>query len=141
MVQQRIVVPLFQPRRTGDDDHGRFLGIGAGNRVAEAQATHAVRDTNRPHPVNSGVSIGRKAGAVLASRRHDFQLTAIEHRVELQDVIARNAEHVADAIVLQSANEVLADRESGGCGGCRRTLTLGADECAICLRHDCRPSR
>ena len=62
VVQERIVDPFVHPGRTGDHDDGRFLGIRAGNRIAQAQSADTIGHTNRPHSADPCVGIGGKAG-------------------------------------------------------------------------------
>ena len=54
------------PGRAADDHHRRFLGIGPGDRIAQAQPAHAIGDAHRPDAVEPGVGVGGEAGAVLA---------------------------------------------------------------------------
>ena len=110
VVEQRIVHSLAQAGRAGDHDDGRLLGIGAGDRVAHAQAADAVGDAERAHAVDAGVGVGGETGAVFARAADGLDRALFEHRVEGQDVVAGNAEDVADAVVLQAADEVFADR-------------------------------
>ena len=95
VVQQRIVNPLAQAGRAGDHHDRRLLGIRPGDRVADAQAADAVGDAQRAHAVDAGVGIGGEAGAILARAADVLSGLCFEHRVERQDVVARDAEHVA----------------------------------------------
>jgi hypothetical protein len=61
--------------------------------------------------VNAGVGISREARAVLARAADHGQRTFFQEAVKREDVIAGNAEHVANAVVLQAADQVLADRQ------------------------------
>ena len=109
VVQQRIVDPLAQARRAGDHHHRRLLGVGAGDGVANAQPADAVRDAQGAHAVDAGVGVGGEARAVLARAADDVERALLEHRVERQHVVAGNAEHVGDAVVLQPLDQVFAD--------------------------------
>ena len=124
VVQQRIVDPLGQPRRAADHHHRRLLGIRPGDRVADRQAADAVRHAHRPQAVDAGISVGREARAVLARAADDLDRAFFKLAVERQDVIARDAEHVLQAIVLQPANQVLPDRQPR-----RRPRGLPAPRC------------
>ena len=136
MVQERIVVPLLQARRTGDDYDRRLFGIGPGHAVAQAQAPHAIGDAHRPHAMHPGIGVGGKAGQssrVVVTTSIGLR---VQHRVELQHVIARDAEHVADAVVLQAANQVLADRQARDRRRSRRTQGANGRDFS---RHGTRP--
>ena len=124
-MQQRIVNPLAQAGRAGDHHDGRFLGVRPGDRIAHAQAADAIRDAQRAHAVDAGVGVGREAGAILARAADRAQRALFEHRVERQDVVARDAEHVADAVVLQPADQVLADRKAVNCSVRRHECSQG----------------
>ena len=126
VVQKRVMHPLAKSRRAADDDHRRFLRVGPGDRIAQAQATHAIRHAHRADAVDAGVGVGRKARAVLARAAYEPQRAFFQHAVERQHVIARNAEHVADAIFAQTANQVLADRFACG-GSCHRSDSFPLD--------------
>ena len=123
VVQQRIVEAFAEPRRTADDHHRRFLGIRPGNRIAEAQPAHAVRHAHRPDAVQAGVGVGGKAGAILPRATDQVDRAALQHRIEGQHVVAGDAEDVAHPIILQPADEIIADRDApdGRLGG----LALG----------------
>ena len=117
VVQERVVNPLAQAGRAGDHHHGRLLGVGAGDRVANAQAADAVGDAQRAHAVDAGVGVGREAGAVLARAADRADRAFLEHRVERQHVVARNAEHVGDAVVLQPVDQDSRRSTGGDCRG------------------------
>src|SRR5207245_1450167 len=55
-----------------------------------------------------------EAGAVFARAADDVDGAFFKLAIELEDVIARNAEDVLQSIVLQAANEILADRQRFG---------------------------
>src|SRR5262245_20893316 len=59
--------------------------------------------------MHAGIGIGGEPGAVLARATDDAKRALFEHRIERQDVIARNAKDVGDAVVLKPADEVLTD--------------------------------
>ena len=111
VVEQRIIDPLVQSGRTGDQHDRRFLGVSSGNGVADAESPHAIRDTDRSHPVNAGIGVGRETGTVLARAADHVDRALLEHAVEGQHVVAGNAKDRPNSVVLQPANEVLADRE------------------------------
>ena len=123
VVQQRIVHPLAQTRRTGDHHHRRLLGIGPGDRIAQAQPPHAIGDADGPHAMHAGVGVGREAGAILARAADRPQRALFQQRIEPQHVVARNPEDVPDAVILQAANQIFADRQArdrrGGRGNSR----------------------
>ena len=55
------------------------------------------------------VRVGGESGAVLAGRGYDLDRTAVQHGIELQHVVAGNAKDVADAVVLQTTDQVVAN--------------------------------
>ena len=106
---------LNRSRRPGapaDHDHRRLLGIGPGDRIAEAQPAHAIGHADRADAVDPGVGVGGKAGAVLARAADQPQRALFHHRVERQHVVAGDAENVPHAVVAQTADKVLADRNA-----------------------------
>ena len=109
--KQRIVEPLAQAGRAADDHHRRFLGIGPGDRVAQAQPAHAIGHADGADAVDAGVGVGGEAGAVFAGAADQSQRAVLHQRVERQHVIAGDAEDVADAVILQPADQVVADRQ------------------------------
>ena len=112
MVQQRIVEPLAHAGRAADDHHRRLLGIGPGDRVAQAQPAHAIGDADRPDAVEAGVGVGGEPGAVLPRAADQVDRALLQHRVERQHVVAGDAENVADAEILEPADQVVADRHA-----------------------------
>src|SRR5687767_12730402 len=98
-MQQWIIDPLIQPRRTRNDDDRRFLGIGAGDRITNAEPANTVSDAYRSHAVNPGISIRGKAGTIFSSASDDLNGTLFEHAVEGQHIIARNAEDRANPVI------------------------------------------
>ena len=66
MMQQRIGASLVDPRSAADHDHWRFLGVGAGDGIGQAQSADAIRHADRSHAVDAGVAVGRVARAVFA---------------------------------------------------------------------------
>ena len=117
VVQQRIVDPLAQPGRAADHHHRRLLGVGPGDRIAEAQPADAIRHADRPDAVDAGVGVGGEPGAVFARAADHADRALFQHAVEREHVVAGNAEDVANAVVLQPADQVLADRQPGFQGG------------------------
>ena len=111
VMQERIIGPLAHTRRAGDQHHRRFLGVRTRDAVGDAQSADAVGHAYRPHTVDARVRVGGKAGVVLATAADEIDRAVFEHRIECQHVIAGNAEYVADAIVLQTVNQELADRK------------------------------
>jgi len=111
MVQQRIVDSLAQTGGAGDHHHGRFFGVGPGNRVAQAQPPHAIRDAHGAHAVHPSVGVGGESGAIFARAADRHQRAFFQQRIETQDVVPRYSEHVTDAVVRQATNQVLADRQ------------------------------
>ncbi len=90
---------------------GDFSAYAPAMELHRLRAADAVRHAHRAHAVDAGIGIGRKAGAVLARAADHADRALRELIVEGQHVVARNAEHIAHAVVLQPANQVLADRE------------------------------
>ena len=111
VVQEGIVEALPQAGRPADDHDRRLLGIGAGDRIAEAQPTYAIGHADGADAVDARVGVGGEAGAVLAGAADDAQRAALDLRIEREHVIARHAEHVADAAFAQPPDQVLADRQ------------------------------
>ena len=111
VVEQRIVDALGQPRSAADDDDRRLFGVGPGDGVADREAADAVGDADRTQAVDAGIGVGREAGAVFARAADDVDRAFFELAVERQDVVAGNAEDVLQAVILQPADQVLADRQ------------------------------
>jgi hypothetical protein len=114
VVQERIVDPLAHPRRAADDNDGRLLGVGPGDRVADRQPAHAVRDADRAEAVDPSVGVGREARAVLARAADDLDRAFFELAVKRENVVAGNPEDVLEAVVLKPPDQVLADRKPLG---------------------------
>ncbi len=119
VVQQRIRPALVDSRSAADHDHGRFLRIGAGNGVGDAQTPDAVREAHGSHAVDAGVPVGRIARAIFPARADHADRTLFKHPVELEHKIARDAEDVANAVILQAPNQVFADRGGRSLVACR----------------------
>jgi hypothetical protein len=63
-----------------------------------------------PRPRRRGVGVGGEAGALLIARVDDLQRAGFELLEERQDEVAGHAEDVADALLLEAPDQVIADR-------------------------------
>ena len=113
MVQQRVVDPFAETWRTRDQDHRALLGVGSRDRVGEAQGSHAIGHADGTHAVDPRIGIGGEARAVFAGAVDEVERAVLEHAVEGEHVVTRQAEDVADAIVGEPADQVLPDRQAG----------------------------
>ena len=89
---------------------GGFLRVRARDRVDEAQAPDRIRDAHGADAVDARIRVGRVAGVELAARADDADGAALEHPVEPEHEIARDAEHVVDAERVHALDQVAADR-------------------------------
>ncbi len=109
MMEQRIASPFIDAGGAADDDHRRLLRIGTGHRVDEAQATHAVGDTDRPDALDARIGVRRVARVELIGSADHTDGTVFEQPVEAEHEIARDTEDVGEAHRLQACDQVLAD--------------------------------
>ena len=126
VMEERPVAPFAQARSPGDHHHRALLRPGAGSRIDHREPPHAVGDAQRADAVDPGIGVGGVAGAVLTRTVDQLERALLEHRVEPENVIARDAEDVTERIVAEPANQVFADRElrdaAGTVGVALRTL-------------------
>ena len=147
MVQERIVRPLPHAGCARDHHDRALLRVGAGDRVGDAHAPHAVGHAQGAHAVHAGVRIGREPGAVLAGAVHEVERAVLQHAVEREHVVARQTEDVANPVVGKPPDQVLADRETGnafrplhgrpGGGGSKAVVQTRAEH----DRHGSPPAR
>ena len=129
VVQERVMRPLRHSRRARQHDHRRLLGVGPGDAVAGRQPPHAIRHANAAQPVNPRVRVGREARVVFAGDADQLDRAFLDQFVQLEDVIAGDAEDMLDPQGPQPLHEVPADGHRGrGRRGCRSIAALA--------RHD-----
>ena len=122
MVQERIARSFRHPGRAGEDDHGRLLGVSAGDAVTGAQSTHAVGDANTAQPVNPGIGIRGEPGGVLASHPHQADRALLQQPVQAEHIITWNPKDMLDPARGKPVDQILTDRQyRGSCLG----FTLG----------------
>ena len=97
VVQQRVPLPLVHAGGASQDDHRRLLRVCPGDAVAEAQAADAIGDGHAADAVDPGVGVGREPGRVLLGHAHQLDRARLDHLVEAEDVVPRDAEHVPHA--------------------------------------------
>src|SRR5579864_8792398 len=104
VVQQEAAHALARARRTGYHDDWRALRIGAGDRIDKIERTGPVGcDRNAEPKVIARRGIGGEAdGRLMAQREVRENPALLDHLVERQHEIARNAEDLARAVLLQA---------------------------------------
>ena len=70
----------------------------------------AVGHADAAQPVDPRIGVGGEAGVVFAGHADQLDRALFDHLVELQDVIAGNAEDVLDPQGPEPVDQVLADR-------------------------------
>ena len=107
MMQQEAAGALARARRAGDHHHRRALGIGAGDRIDQVEGAGAIGDHgNAEAAVIAHGGIGGEADRRLMAEgelRQDAGL--FDHLVERQHEIARDAEDLPRAVILQALEQ------------------------------------
>ena len=111
VMEEGAIAPFAQARGPGDHPHGALLRPGAGGRIDHREPPHAVGDAQRADAVDPGIGIGGVAGAVFARAVDQLERALLEHRVEAEDVVAWDAEDVAEGVVAKPADQVFPDRQ------------------------------
>src|SRR5258708_6966525 len=111
VVEQRVLFALLHAGSATYYHDGRFFGKGLGGRVGDLEAADTVSNTNCAKSADSRVCVGGKSGALLVAGVNDAQLALGEQIVKSQDIVAGNAEDVADAVRVESSDKVLANGE------------------------------
>jgi hypothetical protein len=116
VMEQRIFLAVFSSRSAGDDDDGRFFGIGAGDGVDHVQAADAVGDAGEADAVEAGIRIGGETGAGFVGHGDGLDGRFVEPREGGECEVAGDAEGVLDAAGVEIGEEELAEGEMGGSG-------------------------
>ena len=109
VVEQGIALALIHPRRAADDHDRRFFRKRPGDRVHHFQPAHAIRHAHRAQPADARIGIRREARALFVACRDRLERALPELLVKAEDVIARDAKDVADAVRREPFDEVAAD--------------------------------
>ena len=86
------MLALRYARRAAYDENRRPFGKCLRSTVRDVKAADAICDAHRPEPCQPGISIRGKTGALLGTGVNNLERTLAELRVEIQDVIALDAE-------------------------------------------------
>ena len=112
-VMKQGIIPAFgNARCSADNDDRRLFRECSGDGIAEAQTTDAIGHADRPHSVNSGITVSRIPGVIFARGTDDANRAVLQHSVKMQHKIAGNAKDIANPVVLQTTNEVFPNRHA-----------------------------
>ena len=109
VVEQRIFFAFLHPRRPADDDDRRFFGECLRRGVCNLQPTDAIRDAHDAQTAQPRVGIRREPRALFVAGCDGFQLAVLQQVVKAEHIIAGDAEDIANAVLVQPVDEVLAD--------------------------------
>jgi hypothetical protein len=115
MVQQEAAHALARARRAGYDDHRRALRIRAGDRIDEVERTRPIgcdRDAE-PQMIARRRIGGEADGRLMAQGEVRENPALLDHLVERQHEVARNAEYLARAMLLQARKQRLGKAGNG----------------------------
>ena len=97
-------------RGAADEHHRRAFGIGPGGGIEDAQTPHAIGHAGRANPLEPGIGVRRIARVEFVAVADQLD-AAFHHPVhEIQHIIPGHAEHVLQARLLQSPQQVAANR-------------------------------
>src|SRR5207253_6452420 len=130
VMDERAELALLFARPAADHQHGHALRERAGDRVHHVVPTRAVGDAHDADPSRGAcVAVGREADARLVRERDDLEPARLpEAREQPQYEIARDAEEVRDADLLEVGDPEVADRDGHAARAefKRRARTRGA---------------
>ena len=109
VVQERGTGTFGESRRSADDDHGRFFGVGPGDAVDCVEPADAIRDAQDAEAVDARVRVRGEPCAEFGAGADDVHVAFDEFVVEAEDIVARYAEDVLDAQVLEPRDQVIAN--------------------------------
>src|SRR5262249_142546 len=99
--------------RSRDADDRDVLAVGAAHTVDRAERADAVGHQKRAQAVEPCIAVRRIGRVQLAARADPLQrATVLELLQQFEVVVAGNAEQVADAGLLESAKQEIADLHS-----------------------------
>src|SRR5262249_28342916 len=143
-------------RSAADHDHRRLLGIGLGDGVGDLQPADAIGDADRAEPLEPRIGVGGEPGALFVRGVDDADGPLLHLRKEAEDIVARDAEGMADAFLRQPADEILTNRfrhsllsgtrertgrHAGEDPDAYRGSTVSPMRCSSIARAHWRPSR
>ncbi len=110
VVQKHGGAPLRGAWAADEDDERHLLGVGAGDRVHGAEAAHAPGDAHGADAVDARVGVRRVAGVELIAGADELDARCDQPVHEGEHVIARHAERVLEAGLLEALGEISGDR-------------------------------
>src|SRR6266704_1215415 len=108
-MEQWVFFALLYSGRAADDHDGRFFGESFGGGVRDLEATDAISDAYYPKSTNPRIRIRSEPGTLLVASVDDAQFAFRQQIVKTENVIARNAKDMADAMSVELVDEILAD--------------------------------
>jgi hypothetical protein len=110
-MQQRVTALLVQPGRAAEDHDGGPLRERLGGGVGQLEPADPVGHADRPQPAKPGIGVGREACPLLVTGGHELQRTGRQPLAQLERVIARHAEDMADAALEQRSDKIIRDAD------------------------------
>lgn len=126
VMQQEAARALARARRAGDHHHGRALRVGAGDCIDQVERAGPIGDHGDAQAlVIARGRVGREADPRLVAQRVVRQdARFLDRLVERKDEIARDAENLARAVLLQALEQ--RGRERGHASRARASATIGS---------------
>src|SRR5712664_428429 len=108
-MEQWVFFPLLYSGRAADNDDRRLFGESFGSGVRDLEAADTIGNAHDPETPNPRIRIGSKAGALFVASIDDAQFAFRQQIVKAENIIARYAKDMADAMSVELVDEVLAD--------------------------------
>ncbi len=86
-----------QTGRAGEEHHRRPFSIGAGNGIDGVETADAIGDADRSDPVDTGVRVCGKSGAVFARGSDVFDGRGFDQLIQREHIVAGYAEDMPDS--------------------------------------------
>jgi hypothetical protein len=109
VVDQRVALPLAEPRRATDDEDRRLFGVRLPSRVRHLQPADAVGDADDAQTPQPGIGVGGEARALLVAGGDQCQRRFLQILHEAENEVPRHAKDVLDAVRPEPLDQVVAD--------------------------------
>src|SRR4051812_38591758 len=108
-MEQRIFFALLHSGRAADNDDRGFFGESFSGCVGDFETADAISDADSAKTANARVGIGGKTSALFIAGVDGSEFAFGEEVVKAENVIAGDAEDVANAMSVELVDEILAD--------------------------------
>src|SRR5215211_2925475 len=125
VAQQRVPFSLSHPRSPAYHNNRGFFRVRLRGRIYDLEAADGVGNADRPKAVDAGVGICRYPCALLvAGVDHLEQVAADELVVKSKDIVAGDAENVADAVRIELLDEIFTDADQVNVSLLRQSIVI-----------------